>query len=902
MKIRHIYLILFLIFPIFIAAGTTGKIKGLVLDKETNSPVIGANVFLKNTTLGTVTDESGNYFIINVPPGIYTLRVSYIGYSTVIIKNISVSIDRSSIKDIYMETEIIKGGEVTVIAKRPLIEKDRTSSASFTSAAEIDLMPVQEVEDIIELQAGVVKDADGNFHLRGGRHGEIAYLIDGVMVSNQFSGGSSVGIQNNWIQELQVISGAFNAEYGKAQSGVVNIVTKDGPQSFGGSYSLSIGDHLSNNKNIFYNIGQVSINETDTNFEFHGPLKFFNRGSFMASTRLYNSNGWLFGQNRFDIDDTVPIQQFMQIAQLNMTDQERLSGIKIPDTLQTGDGFFVPLNNKKSSSYFSKITLYPLNKLKLSYSLIYNSNESKAYSNYRRYTPYGVPTSYQTDISQIISLNHMLSNKLFYTLNISSHANNSQRFLYEDEMSVNYQGVPFSSNGFSFGGTSNSRNKVMNGSNNIKFDITRQANQYNQMKIGFDYIVHSLDYESMTTITKGPVTSLPELSIPEQNTSGNNKYNKSPIEASFFFQNKLESDELIVNAGLRYDYWDAKSLIPINPRATTKPNDGIRLDTDFEPSKTVMQISPRFGMAYNYSDWGVVHVSYGHFFQIPRFGFVFNNSEFEVELGGLQTVMGNANLKPEKTITFELGLQQQINESISLDIAIYNKTIRDLLSQEIINTSDEKVYARYINRDYGNVRGIAASLDNRNNNNFSWGIDYTYQIAKGNASDPNAVFVDFQTTPPKESEKQVVPLDWDQRHTLNGDITFGDSRILSMSIIGRISTGQPYTPTNPGSELTTQFENSDNKPSVYTIDLNTFKTVNISSYKFRVFIKVFNLFDRLNQKAVYTSTGNAYEPYRTETERGFLLQNPNLTLSEINLRPNYFSEPRKIILGIKTSF
>ena len=307
-------------------------------------------------------------------------------------------------------------------------------------------------------------------------------------------------------------------------------------------------------------------------------------------------------------------------------------------------------------------------------------------------------------------------------------------------------------------------------------------------------------------------------------------------------------------------------------------------------------------MAYNYSESGVVHVSYGHFFQIPRFEFVFNNSEFEVELGGLQTVMGNANLKPEKTITFELGLQQQINSSISLDLAVYNKTIRDLLSQEIINTLDEKVYARYINRDYGNVRGIAASLDSRNNNNFSWGVDYTYQIAKGNASDPNAVFVDFQTNPPKESEKQVIPLDWDQRHTFNGDIAYSSNRGLSISLIGRMSTGQPYTPSNPGSQLTTQFENSDNKPSTYTVDLNLRKIINISSYKFNFFIKIFNIFDRLNQKTVYSSTGNAYEPYRTEAERELLLQNPNLTLDQINLRPNYFSEPRKILLGIKTSF
>ena len=883
-------------------AGTTGNIRGKVFDKENNLPIIGANVFLENTSLGTVTDENGNYFIINIPPGDYTLRSSYIGYSSVIIKNVQVSIDRSTLKDIFMNTEVIEGVEVTVLAERPLIERDRTSSASFTSAKEIDLMPVQEVEDIIELQAGVVKDADGNFHLRGGRHGEIAYMIDGVMVSNQFSGGSSVGIQNNWIQELQVISGAFNAEYGKAQSGVVNIVTKDGPQSFGGSYSLGFGDHISNNKSIFYNIDEVTINETDNSLELHGPLSFLNNGSFLVSARQYNSSGWLFGKNIFQTDDTIPIQQFIQIAQMNMTDQERLSGIEIPDSLMTGNREFVPLNSKKTTSYFSKMTFYPFKKLKMSYSLILNDNKSRSYSNSRRYAPEGVPTSYSQDFSQILNFNHMLSNKIFYTLSFSNYSNESKRHLYQNELSPNYQGIPFSSNGFLFGGTSNSRSKVNNSSSNIKFDLTGQLNQFNQMKIGFDYKINKLDFLSLTTIARGPVTALPELSIPEQNTSGNNRYDKSPVELSFYIQNKLESDELIVNAGIRYDYWNAKSIVPINPRAVTKSNDGIRLDSDFDSSEEVVQLSPRFGMAYNYSESGVVHVSYGHFFQIPRFEFVFNNSEFEVELGGLQTVMGNANLKPEKTITFELGLQQQINSSISLDLAVYNKTIRDLLSQEIINTLDEKVYARYINRDYGNVRGIAASLDSRNNNNFSWGVDYTYQIAKGNASDPNAVFVDFQTNPPKESEKQVIPLDWDQRHTFNGDIAYSSNRGLSISLIGRMSTGQPYTPSNPGSQLTTQFENSDNKPSTYTVDLNLRKIINISSYKFNFFIKIFNIFDRLNQKTVYSSTGNAYEPYRTEAERELLLQNPNLTLDQINLRPNYFSEPRKILLGIKTSF
>ena len=119
----------------------------------------------------------------------------------------------------------------------------------------------------------------------------------------------------------------------------------------------------------------MNINETDNSFEFHGPLRFLNNGSFLVSARQYSSSGWLFGKNIFHRDDTVPIQQFIQIAQMNMTDQERLAGIEIPDSLMTGNREFVPLNSKKTTSYFSKITFYPFKKLKMSYSLILNDNK-----------------------------------------------------------------------------------------------------------------------------------------------------------------------------------------------------------------------------------------------------------------------------------------------------------------------------------------------------------------------------------------------------------------------------------------------------------------------------------------------------------------------------------------------
>ena len=899
--IQKIFL-LFIFFFDIIFAGTTGKIKGSIKDVESNNPIIGANVFLEGTSLGAVSNETGHFFIINVPPGKYTVRVSYIGYAPFRLTNVSVYSDRTTNKDFKMKVKILEGDEITVEAERSRIEKDRTSSASFTSAEEIELMPVQEIEDIIALQAGVVKDSDGNLHLRGGRHGEIAYLIDGITVSDQFRGGSSVDIQNNWIKELQVISGSFNAEYGQAQSGIINIVTKDGSQKLGGSFSFSSGGYFSNHSEIFYNIDEINMKEKDLNADFHGPIPLLNKASYLISIRNFQSDGWLYGQKRTNFEDTVPIQKFIQNAQLNLTEEERLSGIKIPDSLQTGDKSFVPLNNTTKQSYFGKLSFYPFKKLKISYSFIYNDKEGKSYSNYRRYSPEGVANAIDINKNHIINLNHMLSNNTFYTISYSNYTKNRVKHLFIDPLDSQYQGRPFSTNGFAYGGTDNSRYDITNGLMIVKMDVTSQINHYNHIKIGAEYKKHTLRYLSMSTVADGPVSEAPTLRIPDGNTSLHNQYEKNPIEASIFLQDKIEFDELILNAGIRYDYWDPNSLIPVNPRASTKPNDGIRLDTDFKSSTTLSQFSPRFGMAYNLSENGVVHVSYGHFFQIPRLSYLYTNSEFEVQLGGLQTVMGNANLKPEKTVTFELGLQLILNQNITTNIAIYNKTIRNLLSQEIINTTDEKVYARYINRDYGNVRGITTSLDKKYSGFLSWGIDYTYQVARGNASDPNAVFVDFQSTPPKESEKQVVPLDWDQRHTVNATVSFGSPSKWNIGILGRYSTGQPYTPTNPGSQLTTQFENSAQKPHTFVFDLNMYRVVKLGNIQFRVFTKIFNVFDRLNQVSVYSSTGSSENPYRSIAERKILSGNPNLSLHEINLKPNYYGKPRKILIGIKIAF
>ncbi len=899
-KLMIYRIVLLMLLGSFVVAGTTGKILGKVTDEVTGEPIIGANVYLEDTGMGSMTDLSGEYFIIGVRPGSYTLVCSYIGYKKTIIQDIHVNIDLSTIKNIELGLEIIKGEEVVVVSKRVVIEKGRTNTTAYVSSEKIAAMPVQEVSDLIQLQAGVVQDAGGSFHIRGGRGGEIAYLIDGVPITDQYNGGSSIGLENSWVQELQVISGTFNAEYGQAQSGIVNVVTKEGAQKFSGNLSFSTGDHVSTADQIFWNIKTVNLNEKNVALSLQGPISFLPEGSFYSSLRYKTTEGWLYGKNQVLIDDTVPIQNYINEAQSTQTQEERSYGIKVPDSLQTGDGAYVPIDGDSKVSFYAKLSTNISPSIKLRYSMFYTTATGKSYSDGRRYSPEGIRTWYDESYNHIVSLNHVLSNKSFYTINFSNYSKHTQAYLFEDPLDLRYRSSPYSDESFSFGGTQNGRYDIVRSALSAKFDLTTQLSQSSQMKFGAEIKRHDLDYYSLTTVAEGSLYEEPTLRLPAQNTSGYDAYNVKPLEGSAYIQNVFEYDDIIVNAGLRYDYWDPNALLPVNLRAETDTDNGIRLDSELKAGVTRSQLSPRFGLAYPISDNGVIHVSYGHFFQLPRFNAIYDNYEYEIQLGGLQTTMGNVNLKPEKTIGYEMGIQQQLSPVYGLELTMYYKDISNLLSQEIISTIDEKVYARYINRDYGNVRGITLTLNKLYSDLFAGSIDYTYQVAKGNASDPNAVFNDYNDN--KEVEKQVLPLDWDQTHTLNTSLTVGKPGGVNLGLIGRFATGQPYTPSSPGSALDTQFENSDRKPASYNFDLNLYKTVRLDKVKMKLYCKVFNLTDQLNQRYVYASTGNSESPYRTIPAAYVLSQNPNFTAQEVDLRPDYYSEPRRVLLGIEIQF
>jgi len=212
---NYLFLVLMLLgMTGFLFAGTTGKIAGKVLDAETKEPLPGANILIEGSNMGDASDLEGDYNIINLPPGNYTILVSMMGYKKTRLENIIVKIDLTTRQNILLSPEVIEGEEVTITAERPLVRMDMTSALPSVGSAEIENLPVQDVRDVLELQAGIVRSGNA-LHIRGGRGGEVAYWVDGVATTDVYSGGMGINVENSAIEELQVVSGTFNAEYGR---------------------------------------------------------------------------------------------------------------------------------------------------------------------------------------------------------------------------------------------------------------------------------------------------------------------------------------------------------------------------------------------------------------------------------------------------------------------------------------------------------------------------------------------------------------------------------------------------------------------------------------------------------------------------------------------------------------
>jgi len=476
-----------------------------------------------------------------------------------------------------------------------------------------------------------------------------------------------------------------------------------------------------------------------------------------------------------------------------------------------------------------------------------------------------------------------------------------------------------------------------------KFDLTSQVNRVNQVKAGFEFRSHELAYEQFEIRPKviGGEEIVPyEPDILPTSSIYHNQYNRKPIEFSAYIQDKVELKSLILNIGLRYDYFDAKYVVPADP---SDPNiyDPIKNENIYKdwvaPAQSLApkemdayksgfdvytpkerrsfmhnavgsksQISPRIGLAYPITDKGIIHLSYGHFLQMPEFRYLYDRPDFKLNNAGSRLVMGNADLEPQSTVQYEIGLQQQFGMNLGLDVTLFYRDIRNWVgTSTFIETPIPSVkYVVYENKDYSNVRGVTVKLERRFDNNFSAGLNYSLQFAEGSYSNPTDAFA--AAISQQEPNIALIPLNWDQRHTLNARFSVNIKKWM-LSMIGTYNSGLPYTPTIGTGEATgsTAYvgwrENSSRRPTVKNVDLMLSRAFEFGALNYTLFINIYNVFDIRDETNVWSDTGTA--GYTTNIQPEKIPYNPLRisTVEDYLARPHWYTSPREVQLGLRIS-
>lgn len=746
-----------------------------------------------------------------------------------------------------------------------------------------------------------------------------------------------------------------------------NIITKDGSNDFSGSVTAYGGDFLSGHDKIFMHVDQFNPLTTKN-------IEVNLQGSLIRDKLFYYASGrWIYYQGVYEgrqifRPNTYPLYytdndnnlQYYLVGTDSLVDSLIAADVFIIDggdptdqagidstyqalmeahTHNLGDSSYVPMdwNIKRYGQLKLVYKMSPFMKLK--YTVISDNVTYQEYDRAYKYNPEGILTRNRGGLTQLLQFHHSLGSSTFYTVGLTRFNKTYDHATYpEDERhkyvhSIYNDELPYS---FKTGGTNNEIFERETVTNTLKADLTSQVTRTHSLKTGFEVRLHNIYYQMnnlqppLNKIAIDPLVDGGYLGNPlvmPDSTIHSSSYEFSPHELSGYVQDKIEFDELIINAGLRFDYFDPQGQVladpsdpsiynPIRPenRYHDANDNGIQDAGEtnvtlaereaywFNSTAAKWKISPRLGVSFPFTDRGVIHFSYGHFFQIPRFELLYQNPDYDLGQGtGNVGVIGNSNLRPEKTVSGELGFQQQIGNYLSLDVTGYFRDIRDLTGTQAEQVSiygGSSSYSRLENSDFAYIRGVVFSLSMRELAGWSGNFDYTFQIARGSASEPEQARDAIAGG--QLPEVQMIPLNWDQRHTVNLSVSYAAS-YLGGSAIAQFGSGLPYTPASV-EDITSLVQNSGRKPATMNVDFRSYYRPPVFNNNLTIFLRVFNLFDILNQHTVYDDSGVADDTI--EITRALQTNPPEVinSIEEWFRNATHYSNPRKIEMGVTYAF
>jgi hypothetical protein len=283
---------LFAVFTLLLGAGTlsaqatSGKIQGTVLDPN-GQPVVGAQVNLVGTSLGAVTGDKGYYFINSAPAGVYTVRATFIGLQPAEKQNVRVLSGQTLTLDFKLAGAVQLGTIAVTAEAAPIVPRDQVTSKTIVTGETINNLPTDDVRSVLALQPGVVESGSVlGLSIRGGRPGEAAVYVDGALVRSNQTGASRLNLGTNALEEASITTGAFGAEFGDAQSGVIAFNTRAGGPSLKGSLAYETDEPFGNSVSVGLNRWQASLGGPLV-----GNLTFFVAGTLQGQVSPFRGMG-----------------------------------------------------------------------------------------------------------------------------------------------------------------------------------------------------------------------------------------------------------------------------------------------------------------------------------------------------------------------------------------------------------------------------------------------------------------------------------------------------------------------------------------------------------------------------------------------------------------------------------
>jgi len=770
-------------------AETTGKISGVVKDKNTGEKLPGVNIVLVGTSMGAATNAEGEYFIINVSPGIYTLKASFIGYANVIVKDVRVNIELTTSIDIEMEEQSFSlGHEIVVEAKREIIQKDVSFSQSVITTQEIEQSPTGvDLREMISTGVGIDRDQYGHLRIRGSEVDEIGYFVDGQSGNDKRLGIPIIKIPQAAVKEIKVMTGGFNAEYGNARSGMINVVTKSG----GPEYTFSIdyrfsptakkhfGPDLFSPEN-WWDVGRYLYLEPSPDRDGDGVPDFEGWNSYMERRGGERTIMGPYGE----VGTVTSPEEMLAVWEFQHRPQEYGNA---PDHYVEGTfGGPVPFTNEKLNFFYSGYydrTLFPFrfsrpaftdqtHTLKLDYKL---SNEFKV-----RYSgSYGETNSvtYDAEPGRFVNV-HSWKNVTDAMDGVAAgHLYNADTRLVHADVYRTMQGLNgeyvINNNSFATLNFQYDRTKYrahpgkMRDTTTIKVignvhldesPLDFAPNKYKDVlavhRLGEDkgwrdytwYETFTLrgDYTNQVTtnhlIKAGFKSSLNKMFLDYgRHRWSDNHINEPPeywtkrsvsyLEFAGYVQDKIEFAGMIMNVGLRLD--GLKSYVP----AFTNPwsyyyQDGVNYDSlyyaESEIPSTKIVLSPRLGVAHPITENAKLFFNYGYFYQR---GTVENLYTDVRKYSSSLELMSNPNLRFRKTISYELGIEHNLFDLFTYKLTGYYKDVSNEVGSITLNADVYGYsYERAINNEYRDITGFEVEVIFPYSRYFNGRISYDYRL------------------------------------------------------------------------------------------------------------------------------------------------------------------------------